>query len=300
VWRSAVALGRDIKLSHSVFALPFALLATFLAAGSAFALPGALTLVLIVACMVTARTVAMSINRLADASMDAANPRTAARALPRGELSGGFVIGAIALCSGLFVGAASGFYFVNGNLWPVVLSPLVLAYLAAYSYTKRFTALCHLVLGSALALSPVAAAIAVRPAFLGEPTVWLLAAMVIGWVAGFDIIYALQDVSFDRAHGVFSLPATLGTETALWISRGLHVGAIGALIAVGVLSTQLGVFFAIASTATAGLLVIEHGLVWRLNTQRIPLVFLTVNGLISLLLGSAGIVDVVWRVMSAS
>jgi 4-hydroxybenzoate polyprenyltransferase len=288
----ALVLGRDIKLSHSVFALPFALLATFLAAGEAGRWPGWAALELIVLCMVTARTVAMSVNRLADAPMDAANPRTAGRALPRGALGPGFVRGAIALSSILFIAAASGFYWLDGNVWPVVLSPAVLGYLAAYSYAKRFTALCHVMLGSALALSPIAAVIAIEPSYLAAAAPWLLAAMVVCWVAGFDVIYALQDLIFDQRHGVFSIPARLGATRALWISRALHVGAAASLTLLVMTSAQLGVLFALAAVAAVGLLIVEHALVWGSKTQRIPLAFLMVNGLISVLLGAAGIIDV--------
>lgn len=286
---------REIKLAHTVFALPFALLATFLAAGSAGALPGAATLGLILLCMFAARTVAMAVNRLADASIDAANPRTAKRALPTGALSYGFVRGTAVGCSAAFILAAAGFWFIDANPWPVILSPLVLAYLAAYSYTKRITWLCHLVLGSALALSPLAAVIAINPAYLAEPTPYLLAALVLCWVAGFDVIYALQDVGFDREHKVHSIPARFGVEPALWASRALHTLVLAALAALVIYSPQLALGFAVAAVLTAGLLILEHALVWGSRTNHIHVAFFTVNGAISLLLGGAGIVDVLWR-----
>ncbi|MCC7205139.1 MAG: UbiA family prenyltransferase, partial [Phycisphaeraceae bacterium] len=160
---SMAALARDIKLSHSVFALPFALLATFLAASHRGRLPGVLELTLLVVCMVLARTLAMSVNRWADAGLDAQNPRTARRAIPAGRLSRSFVLGAAVVCFAGFVLAAGGFWLVNGNPWPVVLSPLVGGWLALYSFTKRYTWLCHLFLGSSLALSPIAATIAIDP-----------------------------------------------------------------------------------------------------------------------------------------
>jgi len=291
--RQALALSRDIKLAHSVFALPFALLATFLAAGSVGRLPGWGELALIVLCMVTARTVAMSANRLVDAKMDAANPRTAERAIPSGALSRGFVFVAVACTSLLFIAAASGFWWWQANPWPVVLAPLVLAFLVSYSFTKRFTALCHLILGTALALSPITAAIAIEPGYLKHAAPWLLAATVVCWVAGFDVIYALQDVNFDRAHAVHSLPAKLGAERALGVSRALHEGAIATLGALVAASGQLGLWFALAAGAVVALLIIEHVLVWGSNTHRIPLAFLTVNGVISLLLGATGILEVI-------
>lgn len=291
--RRLTALAQDIKLAHSVFALPFALLATFLAAGSAQRWPTAATLGLIVLCMFTARTVAMAINRWADASMDADNPRTAQRAIPRGVVSRDFVLGAALACSIAFIAAASGFYFLNDNPWPVILAPLVLAYLAAYSFTKRITWLCHLVLGSALALSPLAAVIAVQPDYLNSTAPWLLAGIVICWVAGFDVIYALQDVQFDREAGVFSMPARLGVTPALWISRALHALVIVGLMALVWFSDQLGIVFAIAAALAVALLVIEHALIGAGKTQHMKIAFGTLNGIISLILGAAGIVDVV-------
>ena len=287
------ALARDIKLAHSVFALPFALLATFLAAGSAQRLPGAVTLGLIVLCMFTGRTVAMAVNRWADASMDAANPRTAGRAIPRGAVTRRFVMGTAIGSAMAFIVAAGGFYVVNGNPWPVMLSPAVLAYLALYSFTKRITWACHLVLGGALALSPLAAAIAVEPGYVLTASPWLLAGIVLCWVAGFDVIYALQDLDFDRSNAVFSMPANLGVERALWISRALHALVAAGLVALVFLSAQLSVYFAVAAAITIALLALEHALVWGSKTNHINLAFFTVNGVISVLLGAAGTMDVV-------
>ncbi|MFA9477453.1 UbiA-like polyprenyltransferase [Phycisphaerales bacterium AB-hyl4] len=289
-------LARDIKLSHSVFALPFALLATFLAAASADRLPRVGEFVLIVVCMVLARTLAMAVNRWADAGFDADNPRTAGRAIPSGSLTRPFVLGMAIAFAVAFVVAAGGFWFFYGNPWPMVLSPAVAAYLAGYSFTKRFTWLCHIVLGVALALSPLAAVIAIEPGYLASPTPWLLALLVTCWVAGFDVIYALQDVGVDREQGLYSMPSRLGIASALWISRMLHFVTAGALVALAMTSSQLGVTFAIAAVLTLGLLVLEHVLIAGSKAHRIPLVFITVNGLISLLLGAAGIVDVLLRV----
>ncbi len=290
-----VIVARDIKLSHSVFAMPFALLATFLAAGSieGHRWPAATTLVLIVICMVLARTAAMAFNRWADRRMDAANPRTARRALASGALSPGYMLGVIVVCGAAFIAATAGFWLLNDNPWPLILSPFVLAWLCLYSLTKRFTWFCHVFLGSSLALSPVAAAIAVQPGYLARPEVWLLAGNVLCWVAGFDIIYALQDVAFDREHGVFSMPANLGVETALWISRGLHLCSAVLLTILAATSDQFGLFFTVAVVLTIGLLILEHVIVWRSSTHHIDAAFLTVNGVISLLLGAAGIIDLV-------
>ena len=285
-------LAGDIKLTHTVFAMPFALLATFLSAGSTDRLPGLDEFVLIVVCMFLARTVAMTVNRLADAKLDATNPRTAGRALPSGRLDTVFMWAAAKIAALLFILAAGGFWLMRGNVWPVVLSPIVLAYLAGYSYTKRFTWLCHLYLGTALALSPIAAAIAIEPSYLMRPEPWLLAGMVTCWVGGFDVIYALQDLAHDESMGLFSMPSRLGANTALWASRLLHFTAVAMLLSLWWFSPGLRVLFLIAAALTIGLLVLEHALVWRSKTHRIHIAFLMVNGIISLLLGTAGIVDV--------
>lgn len=294
MWRRLIAVAGDIKLSHTIFALPFALLATFLAAAHRGELPTLLTIALIIVCMVLARTVAMTMNRWADAAYDAANPRTRRRAVPSGRLPRSWMLGASVISAVGFVIVCDGFWYFNGNPLPFVLSPLVLLWLAGYSFTKRFTSLCHLFLGSALALSPVAAAIAVEPGHLRTPEPWLLAAMVMCWVAGFDVIYALQDVAIDRELGVLSLPATIGVEPALWVSRLLHAISLAALIALGTISAHLGTAFAAGVLAVGGLLVLEHALVWRSESRRINMAFFTVNGVISLLLGTLGVIDV-WR-----
>ncbi len=290
-------LAADIKISHTVFALPFALLATFLAAdfgdgqGRA-SVPGWETIVLIVVCMVLARTMAMAANRWADARIDADNPRTARRAVPSGKLSATYMLSVAILCAGLFMAACSGFWLFDNNAWPVLLAPGVAAFLVGYSFTKRFTWLCHLYLGAALAISPLAACIAVNPNYLTQPEPYLLAGMVMCWVAGFDVIYALQDVAVDREDGIHSMPANLGESTALWISRFLHAVCLATLIVLTALSEQLGIGFRIGIALAAALLLLEHALVWRSKTNHIDLAFFTVNGVISLVLGGAGIVDI--------
>jgi len=285
-------VARDIKLSHTVFAMPFALLATFLAAHYAGRLPSVGEFGLIVLCMFLARTVAMTTNRLADAEYDASNPRTANRAIPSGELDRRFVRWVAVICALGFILACGGFWLIQKNIWPLLLSPIVLTFLIGYSFTKRFTWLCHLYLGVALALSPVAASIAIEPTFLTTPVPWLLSIMVACWVAGFDVIYALQDVQHDRGLGLYSMPATLGEEKSLWISRGLHVVSGLSLFALAAISPVLGWLFLGAACMTIGLLVVEHVLVWRSGTHHIHIAFLTLNGMISLILGAAGIVEV--------
>jgi 4-hydroxybenzoate polyprenyltransferase len=297
-----VALGRDIKLSHSVFAMPLALLATFLAAADGSSadrrhLPSAIAFALIVVCMVTARTVAMTVNRLVDARIDAANPRTAGRAIPSGRLSRGFVAVMALLCAAIFMAATVPFWLYWHNPWPLLLSPVALAWLCFYSYTKRFTWLCHLFLGSSLGLSPLAAALAIEPTYLARPEPYLLAGMVLCWVAGFDIIYALQDVDVDRAAGLYSMPAKLGVEPALWISRSLHAISLALLLLLGHLAPSLGGGWAAGVAIMGALLVVEHALVWLSRTRHLDVAFFTVNGAVSLILGGLGILDVVLTVV---
>ncbi len=284
-------VARDIKLSHTVFALPFALLATFLAAGSALRRPAWGEFGLILLCMVTARTFAMAFNRWADASLDSANARTQQRAIPSGRVRRRTMVGVMVFCVVLFELATAEFLVAFDNAWPLLLGPGVLIVLAGYSYTKRFTWLCHAVLGFALAISPVAAAIAIEPGYLNKPTVWLLMTMVLTWVAGFDILYALQDAAFDREHRLHSIPSRLGVTRALWISRSLHVISAAALVTIVLTSSQLGLYFSIAAAMTCLLLFVEHALVFGGRTGQLNMAFFTVNGVISVLLGAAGIVD---------
>ena len=289
----ARAVAADIKLAHSVFALPFALLAAFLARPQADT-PArfAAKLGLVVGCMVFARTWAMLVNRLADRRIDAANPRTARRALPAGRLSTtqGFV--AAGCSAAAFVGLASLFGVCFGNWWPATLAVPVLAWIGFYSFTKRFTALCHLFLGGALAASPICAGLAVDPASLAHtPTLWWLAAMVLCWVAGFDVIYALQDLHFDRTAGLSSIPAALGPRPAAWVSRALHAGAAACLVMAWRSDPRLGPLFAAAIAATLALLIAEHLVLVRKGLAGLDLAFFTLNGIVSCILGAAGIAD---------
>lgn len=290
------AVARDIKLSHTVFALPFALLATFLAAGWADRSPAIGEFVLILLCMFFARTFAMAFNRLSDAVIDARNVRTERRALPSGRVRWDTMLWVVIVCGLTFIGCAALFIVQSKNPWPLILSMPVLLVLGGYSYTKRFTWLCHAFLGFALSISPIAAVIAIEPGYLGQPAVWLLALMVLTWVAGFDVLYALQDTDIDRELGLYSIPSRLGVGKALMISRGLHLVSIGALLGVAWLSLQLGLLFWIAAGITAALLIFEHALVFGGRTKQLNMAFFTVNGVISLLLGAAGITDVLTQV----
>lgn len=285
-------VARDIKVSHSVFALPFALLATFLAAGSRQEFPGLLSVTLIIACMILARTVAMTANRWADAALDAQNARTAGRAIPSGRVRASFMLSVAISCGVGFVAAASGFWLFDDNPWPVMLSPLVLAWLVLYSFTKRYTWLCHIFLGAALALSPLAASVAIQPAFMQQAEPYLLAVMVMFWVAGFDVIYALQDVASDRRTDIYSLPAKLGIQPALIIGALLHGLGITALIALLLVSPILAAGFGVGIGLVVAILVVEHSIVWRTGTRHVQLAFFTFNGIISLVLGGLGLIDV--------
>ena len=284
---------RDIKLAHSVFAMPFAILAAFLvrdAAADWGRFVGLLAI--IVVCMFFARTWAMLVNRIADARIDADNPRTMRRAIPSGALAQRRAVG-FALGSGVLFGASCAVFLVlYGNPWPLLLSVPALVWIAFYSFTKRFTWLCHLFLGGALAASPVAAAIAVDPSRLpGTPAVWWLAGMVLVWVAGFDVIYALQDLGFDRVVGLRSVPVRFGWRGAAWISRGLHVLALGALVGAGLADARFGALWWGGVAAVAGLVVVEHAVLAIRGRAGLPMAFFTCNGVISVVLGLAGVLD---------
>jgi 4-hydroxybenzoate polyprenyltransferase len=242
--------------------------------------------------MVTARTVAMSANRLLDAEIDARNPRTARRAIPSGGLSRGFVLAVVAGCSLAFVAATAGFLYY-GNRWPLTLSVPVLLFLCTYPLLKRFTRLCHYYLGAALALAPVCAWVAIR-GDVGLPPL-LMALAVLTWTAGFDIIYACQDYDCDVNDGVFSVPAKVGISKALWIARLTHLCSVALLVALGMLTPAFGAVYFIGATLAIALLVVEHALVRADDLSKVGLAFFTVNGVIALVLGAAGVVDVFVR-----
>ena len=285
--------GEMIKFSHSVFALPFALMATFLAARAADASrpwPSLGQLLLILACMVTARSAAMTFNRVADAAIDARNPRTANRALPTGTISRRQAYAFLFATSGLFVICCGGFHLLYDNSIPLKLSVPVLLYLCFYSYTKRFTRWSHFVLGSAIAFSPVAAWLAIHPQSIGWPAVVLMGAVTL-WIGGFDIIYACQDIAFDRATGLFSLPARMGPAGALWVARAAHAGTV-LLLASLVPLAQLGPLYVTGVVIVAVLLLVAN---WRVRADdfsRVNVAFFTVNGAISVLLAVLTIADV--------
>lgn len=273
-----------IKVAHSIFALPFALAAAALALRAEGGWSGR-ALFWIVWCAVFARTAAMAQNRLADARLDAANPRTAARALPAGRVTPGFVRALVVLSSALF---AAGAWMLDPLC--LALAPVVLVVLLGYPYAKRVTFLCHFWLGLALGLAPVGAWVAVR-GFDGFATPLLLGAAVTLWTGGFDVIYACQDAAHDRAHGLHSLPARLGTGRALRLARVLHGAAWLCLLGVALVNPHLGWLYGAALAAAAGLLVYEHSLVAPDDLSRVNVAFFTLNGLVSLVVGALTIAD---------
>jgi len=287
-----------VRFSHTIFALPFALMAAILA----FQAPaGAATSPAdwwrrglgVLLCMVTARTAAMAFNRLVDRSFDAANPRTATRHLPRGDLGVGEVFGLVVASCGAFIAATLLFL---PNWLPLVLSVPVLAWLLGYSYAKRFTMLAHGWLGAALGMAPVAAWIAIRgEALLANPAdglpALILGLAVTTWVAGFDIIYACQDAFFDAHQGLHSIPARLGVPRALELAASLHVVTLAILATLPLVVPQLGAVYWGTLVAIAALLVWEHSLVRPDDLSRVNQAFFTANAAIGLLLLVAIAID---------
>jgi 4-hydroxybenzoate polyprenyltransferase len=241
----------------------------------------------IVIAMIAARSSAMAFNRWADAAIDAANPRTSTRALPAGHLTPGFVAMFIFVSSAIFIFAAS-----QLNRLALELSPLALAVLLLYSYTKRVTRWSHLVLGFALGIAPAAAWIAVRGSL--DPRILLLTAAVTFWVGGFDVLYACQDFEFDRQSGLHSIPRYVGIRTALWVARGFH------LVMVGLLITLL-IVFGLGKLAVCGLVTVilllfyEHSLVRPDDLSKLNAAFFTMNGVLSVLFFLFVAGDLLWR-----
>ncbi len=284
-----------IKFSHTIFALPFALVATFLAVRSTGGrFPDIAQLGLILWCMVSARTFAMTFNRLIDRSFDARNPRTRQRPSVTGALSARWMSGAAAISAVAFVVGALGFEILFANPWPVILAVPVLLFIAFYSFTKRFTWLCHFVIGASLALAPLSAWIALVPPrgpLIDLQILWL--AIAVGaWTAGFDLLYSLQDMPIDRREGLFSIPARFGPRVALVISRMLHAITILALAAFGAAwggGIALGSIYWIGWVVAAALLIIEQSLVKPDDFSRVNLAFMTINGIVGIVFGGLGI-----------
>jgi 4-hydroxybenzoate polyprenyltransferase len=260
-----------IKWEHSIFALPFALTATLLAAQG---LPAVRTVAWILVAMVTARSCAMAFNRWADAELDAANPRTKSRAIPAGLLSREFVLGFTVLMAAVFVLASASL-----NRLTLYLSPLVLVVLLGYSYMKRVTRWSHLVLGLALGLAPTAAWIAVRGSL--DARILVLTAAVTLWVGGFDVLYACQDYEHDRAAGLHSLPQAIGIPAAFWAARIMHLLMLGLLLWFGRLfHFQTAGWLGIAAVGL--LLGYEHSIVSPRDLRRLNAAFFTMNGVIAM------------------
>lgn len=284
MWGTVRRLLELIRFSHTLFALPFALLAACLAwRETPFRWEHLLGILL---GMVFARSVAMAFNRLVDRRWDAANPRTATRHLPAGTLSVGAVATFTLISSLGFV--ASTLLFLP-NYWPLILSVPVLAFLCGYSFAKRFTVWCHYWLAAALMLSPIAVWIALRGEVIWTPV--LLAAAIFFWVGGFDIIYACQDHEFDRQQGLFSLPARLGIRGALRLALVSHLLMIVCLFLLWQ-TAGLGLIFGIGVMAVTALLLFEHSLVRPDDLSRVNLAFFQINVIVSVGLLLVGIADV--------
>jgi 4-hydroxybenzoate polyprenyltransferase len=263
-----------IKIEHTLFALPFAFLGAVLAASG---IPTAWQIVWIILAMVGARSTAMAFNRIADKDYDARNPRTKMRAIPAGILSTRFVWGFTIISAAIFFVAAAML-----NRLTLLLSPVAIASIVLYSYTKRWTLLSHIVLGWCLAIAPTGAWIAVRGA-IDSPIPLLLSLVVLLWTAGFDVLYACQDFEFDRREGLYSIPARFGIARSLWISRTLHAGAFAALVALYFL-TNLGAIALLGVIATGALLIYQHTLVRADDLSRLNAAFFTTNAFVSVIL----------------
>ena len=271
LWRNLGTTLEMIKWEHSIFALPFALSGAMLAAGG---WPPWRKLFWIVVCMVTARSAAMAFNRWADADLDAANPRTKARAIPAGLLTRGFVAGFTIAMAGAFVFSAA-----QLNRETLLLSPVALLVIFSYSFTKRFTRWSHLVLGLALGIAPAAAWVAIRGSL--DPRIVVLTIAVLFWVGGFDVLYACQDMEHDRAARLNSIPERWGIAAAFWIARGMHVVML-ALLFLLLKLFALGAIAWVGVVAVGMLLLYEHLIISPTDLRRMNAAFFTLNGIISM------------------
>ncbi len=286
-----------IKFSHTIFAMPFALLGFFMGVfhldnssnswdvlkkyfGSNYTV-----FVFIILCMVFARSAAMAFNRYLDRDFDAKNPRTAIREIPSGLISASSALRFTLINMILFIASA---YMINMTCF--LLSPIALLVILGYSYTKRFTPLCHLVLGLGLSLAPAGAFIAVTASMI--PSVFFLSLAVIGWVAGFDIIYSLQDDQFDASQGLYSIPSQLGRKKALNVSRILHA-ATALLIIVAGISFNFNSIYFIGAILFISLLVYQHGLVKVNDLSKVNIAFMTANGIASIVFSIFAITDLI-------
>lgn len=269
-----------IKFEHTIFALPFAIMSAFIASDG---LPALDKIVWILVAMIGARSCAMAFNRLADSQLDEANPRTAARAIPAGRITKRAVWAFTVVSAALLVFAAH-----KLNPLAFALSPVALAVIVGYSYSKRWTFLSHFWLGLSISIAPIGAWIAIKGELDLPPM--LLGLAVLLWIGGFDIIYACQDFEFDRAYGLYSIPARFGIKRALHLSTTLHVMMVVTLIGVTRL-TNLGVLYLIGVGIVTILLVYEHSIVRPNDLSRVNLAFFTLNGIVSLVLMALSVAD---------
>lgn len=289
-----------IRFSHTIFAMPFAMIGFFLGVkylhylNPDTSVPGWHTtiyppyytlvkFILVIICMVSARSAAMAFNRYLDRNFDARNPRTAIREIPAGIISKDSALRFVIICSLLFVACT---WFINKLCF--FLSPVALAVILGYSYTKRFTPLCHLVLGVGLSLAPIGAYLAVTGAFALLPVLFSFA--VIFWVSGFDIIYALQDEEFDKSQNLYSMPSWLGKAKALRVSEFLHVLSAGCVIAAG-LYGGFGWWYWLGVAVFAGMLIYQHSIVNPTDLSKVNLAFMTANGIASVVFAVFVIAD---------
>jgi 4-hydroxybenzoate polyprenyltransferase len=288
-----------IKFSHTIFAMPFAMIGFFLALykppyyGNLNSTLGwnydgynliiVEKLLLVIACMVLARSAAMAFNRYLDRQFDAKNPRTAIREIPAGVISADRALLFTIVCSALFVVCS---WLINPLCF--LLSPIALFVVLGYSYTKRFTALCHLILGLGLSLAPIGAYLAVTAAFSWLPILFSFA--VIFWVSGFDIIYALQDEDFDRAQQLHSIPAAIGRVKALRLSEFLHLLSATAIVLAGIYGA-FGGWYWVGVFIFSGMLVYQHAIVKPADLSRVNIAFMTANGIASVVFALLVITD---------
>lgn len=276
-----------VKFSHTIFAMPFALIGFFLGVTnthSAFSIqPLALKFLLVLVCMISARSAAMAFNRYLDRSFDEKNPRTAIREIPKGIISANSALRFVMLSSIIFVLST---YFINSICF--YLSPVALFVILFYSFTKRFTPLCHLVLGIGLSLAPIGAYLAVTGVFAVLPVLFSFA--VVFWVSGFDVIYALQDVEFDQSQQLYSIPSVLGKASALRVSEILHIASAACVIAAGFYG-HFHFLYWIGIAVFVGMLIYQHSLVKPDDLSKVNIAFMTANGIASVVFAVFVIAD---------
>ena len=265
-----------VKFSHTIFALPFAIIGFTLAITETNEPFKWINLLFVLLCMVFARNAAMGFNRWADANIDKLNPRTAIREIPSGAIQPKSALFFVLINCILFLATT---YFINPLCF--ALAPIVLAIILGYSYTKRFTALCHIILGLGLAIAPIGAFLAVSPTFYLP--VFILAGVVLTWVSGFDIIYSLQDEEFDQEHELHSIPSLVGKQNALNISKALHLISAILVIYLGMSLSPISWLYWIGAAGFIGLLIFQHSLVTPTNLSKVNLAFFTTNGVASVL-----------------